>query len=194
METKNKREHLQACILRVREGDQEAFGEILTEYTPLVQAEVSRHGEGLQTCDLEDLRQIALVALYRAALAYDLGQSEVEFGLYAKICIGNALVSHLRTLRRRVPEVPFEFATSQEERFEDPAARVMEAEAYAALYASIRRHLSPYENRVWGLFVAGRSAKEIAALLDRDTHSVENAVSRIRRKLRTALGDDVKRS
>ena len=193
METKNKREHLHACILRVREGDQEAFSEILSEYTPLVFSEVSRHGEGLQAHDLEDLRQIALIALYRAVLAYDLSQSEVEFGLYAKICIGNALVSQLRALRRRVPEVSFEFAPVEEQR-EDPAARVMEEEAFAALYANIRRHLSPYENRVWGLFVAGHSAKDIAAILQRDTHSVENAVSRIRRKLRTALGDDAKRS
>ncbi len=188
METKNKREHLHACILRVREGDQAAFAELLSEYNPLIGAEVSRRGEGLQVCDLEDMRQIAMIALYRAALAYDLGQSEVEFGLYAKICIGNALVSQLRALRRRVPEVSFELVAPLEEPCEDPAARVMEAEALEALYARIRCHLSPYENRVWGLYVAGHCARDIATMLERDTHSVENAVSRIRRKLRTALG------
>ena len=189
MEAKNKREHLHAYILRVREGDQAAFAEILSEYNPLVSAAVSRRGEGLQAYDLEDMRQIAMIALYRAALSYDLAQDEVEFGLYAKICIDNALVSQLRVLRRRVHEVPFEAVSPMEEPSEDPAARVMEAEAVEALYARIRRHLSPYENRVWGLYVAGHSAKEIAAMLERDTHSVENAVSRIRRKLRTALGE-----
>ena len=190
----DKRESLCERILRVREGDQAAFAELLAEYTPLVSAEVSRHGTSLSHEDLEDLRQIALVALYRAALAFDLLQSEVEFGLYAKICISNALVSQLRVLRRRVPEVSVETLSCFEEQSEDPATAVMEQEALAALYARIHRHLSPYENRVWSLFVAGHSAKEIAAMLSKDTHSVENAVYRIRQKLRAVLGDGESRS
>lgn len=192
--TTEKRKNLHDCILRVREGDQAAFAKLLAEYTPLISAEVSRHGASLSHEDVEDLRQIALVAFYRAALAFDLLQSEVEFGLYAKICISNALVSQLRVLRRRVPEVSVETLSPLEEQSEDPAAAVMEQEALDALLARIRRHLSPYESRVWSLFVAGHSAKEIAAMLAKDTHSVENAVYRIRQKLRTALGEGERRS
>ena len=193
-QTINKRVLLHQRILRVREGDQSAFAELLAEYTPLVSAEVSRHGATLGEQDVEDLRQIALVALYRAALAFDVAQGEVEFGLYAKICISNALISQLRAIRRRVPEVSVELVSPLEEQGEDPAARVMEEEAFDALYTRIRSHLSAYENRVWSLFMAGHSAKEIAALLSKDTHSVENAVYRIRQKLRAALGADGTRS
>ncbi len=190
----NKRELLRERILRVREGDQTAFGELLEEYMPLIHAQVTCHGAELGEYDREDLRQIASVALYRAAIAFDLAQCEVEFGLYAKICISNALVSQLRLQRRRVPEVSVELVSPLEESDEDPARRVMEEEAYTALYDRIRALLSGYENRVWSLFVAGRSAKEIAALLHKDTHSVENAVYRIRQKLRAALGGDGQRS
>lgn len=193
-QTTQKREALYERIRRIREGDQDAFSELLLEYTPLVAAEVSRRSASLTEQDVEDLRQIAVVALYRAALSYDLAQSEVEFGLYAKICISNALVSHYRMLQRRVPEISLESVSLAEESGEDPASRIMEEEALAALYARIRSLLSSYENRVWGLFVAGRSAKEIAQLLHKDTHSVENAVYRIRQKLRAALGEDGLRS
>ncbi len=188
-----KRNALHACILRVRAQEQTAFDELLCEYNPLISAEVSRHGAGLGSEDLEDLRQVALLALYRAALAFDLEQAEVEFGLYAKICISNALVSQLRVLRRRVPEVSAELIAVSESGGEDPAAYLLEQEALAALYARIRSLLSPYENRVWAMYIAGRSSGEIARILQKDPHSVENAVYRIRQKLRAALGGDARK-
>ena len=188
-QSNKKRTALHACILRVRAEEQLAFDELLAEYAPLISAEVSRHGAGLGKQDLEDLRQVALLALYRAALAFDLEQSEVEFGLYAKICISNALVSQLRVFRRRMTEISTEAVAWSEGEGEDPAAALIEQEAFTALYARIRALLSPYENRVWSLYIAGRSSGEIAKMLQKDAHSVENAVYRIRQKLRAALGD-----
>ena len=187
--TAEKRQNTQACIQRIREGDQAAFAQLLADYTPLVNAEVSRHGATLGDQDREDLRQIASVALYRAALGFDLEQCEVEFGLYAKICIANALASQLRVIRRRAFEVSAQQAWLENDSEEDPTRRVLEQEAAEALYAKIRALLSPYENRVWSLFVAGRSAREIAQMLHKEPHSVENAVYRIRQKLRAALGE-----
>ena len=187
-QTINKRALLHQRILRVREGDQSAFAELLAEYTPLVSAEVSRHGATLGEQDVEDLRQIALLALYRAALGFDLLQSDVEFGLYAKICMANALVSQLRVIGRRRAETPLTDTLSCAQ-VDDPAARLMEEEALADLHKRIRAVLSPFELRVWTLYVAGYRSGEIARQLQKDTHSVENAVYRIRQKLRVALGD-----
>ncbi|MBQ8339161.1 MAG: sigma-70 family RNA polymerase sigma factor [Clostridia bacterium] len=184
-ENRAKQENL---IRRVREGEQQAFGELLTAYEPLVGAEVARAAAGVSPADVEDLRQVALLALYRAAMGYDLSQTEVEFGLYAKICIGNALSSQLRLVRRRTAEIslPAEYFVDGGE---DPASRIMEEEAAALLHARIRGVLSPYENRVWSLYTTGLRSGEIARLLHKEPHSVENAVYRIRQKLRKALGD-----
>lgn len=182
-----KREQLHNRIQAVRAGDQAAFSALLESYKPLIGAEVSRHAAGLGDQDVEDLHQSALLALYRAALNFDLSQCEVEFGLYAKICITNALLSQLRVIRRYRTEVSVGEAWIAEDGGEDPAARVMQEEAAAALYARVRSLLSPYENRVWALYMAGRPVGEIARLLQKDTHSIENAVYRIRKKLRTAL-------
>ncbi|MBO7342125.1 MAG: sigma-70 family RNA polymerase sigma factor [Clostridia bacterium] len=182
-----KREQLHKRIQAVRERDQAAFAALLSDYEPLVGAEVSRYAAGLVEQDVEDLRQTALLALYRAALNFDLSQCEVEFGLYAKICITNALLSQLRVIRRYRSEVSVGDAFHADEVGEDPAARVMQEEAATALYARVRSLLSPYENRVWSLYMAGRPVGEIARYLQKDTHSIENAVYRIRKKLRAAL-------
>lgn len=186
-QTDSKREQLYSRIQAVRAGDQVAFVALLADYEPLVGAEVSRHATGLGEQDAEDLRQCALLALYRAALNFDLSQNEVEFGLYTKICITNALLSHLRVIRRYRTEISAGDIADAGELGEDPAARVMQEEAAVALYARVRSLLSPYENRVWALYMAGRSVGEIARHLQKDTHSIENAVYRIRKKLRAAL-------
>ena len=188
MKTDKQNDKIEALLSRIREGDQAAFNDLLADYLPLVQAEVARHAAGLTHEDTVDLRQVALMALYRAAMGFDLAQREVEFGLYAKICIGNALVSQLRVLRRHAAVLPL-FESSQAPTIEDPAARVMDEEAAAVLLARIRGILSPYEYRVWTLYVAGCRSGEIARQLQKPPHSVENAVYRIRQKLRLALGD-----
>ena len=184
------RERLYDRIRLVRAGDQGAFAALLTDYAPLVGAEVSRHAEGLGAEDTEDLRQAALLALYRAALSFDLSQCGVEFGLYAKICISNALVSQLRVIKRYRTEVSVPSVFSDEQTEMDPATLLVEEENTAALYARVRSLLSPFENRVWTLYMAGFAVSSIATRLKKDTHSIENAVYRIRKKLRAALGND----
>ena len=187
MKTRQTGKDTAELIRRVREDDQAAFAALLADYEPLVHAEVARHATGLPTSDAEDLRQIALLAFYRAAMGFDLAQCEVEFGLYAKICIANALVSQLRVINRHRSE-SFDLSFHEGDGGEgDPGRRVMEEEAADALVARIRALLSPYENLVWSLFLSGLSAKEIAEKLKKDPHSVENAVYRIRQKLRRDL-------
>ena len=183
----NKREQLHNQIRAIRSGDQAAFSALLADYEPLIGATVSRHAAGLGKQDAEDLHQCALLALYRAVLNFDLSQCEVEFGLYAKICITNALISQLRVINRYNTEISVADVKDADVVGEDPAARVMQEEAAATLYARVRSLLSCYENRVWALYVAGLPVGEIARRLQKDTHSIENAVYRIRKKLRAAL-------
>ena len=104
-----------ALILRVREGDQQAFSELLDRYRPLINSLISKFGQGdLAKTFVEDLRQEAIVVFYNAILTYSENQSDVEFGLYARICISNALVSQIRSInRRRVEQCVDELAVSK---------------------------------------------------------------------------------
>ncbi len=190
MNVRKSKKDVRALILDVRGGDQNAFDTLLDQYRPLIDASVARFSSDESfSLYCEDLKQEASVVFYNSILAYDLDQNEVEFGLFAKICIYNALVSFLRALKRRsaepVAEIPQNLITVQD--FEDPSAKMLEQERLKSLYAVIRKNLSELEYKVWQLYISGRSAAEIAALLSTDEKSVNNAIYRIRKKLRAVL-------
>lgn len=190
MNVRKSKKDVRTLIIDVRGGDQNAFDTLLDQYRPLIDASVARFSSDESfSLYCEDLKQEASVVFYNSILAYDLDQNEVEFGLFAKICIYNALVSFLRALKRRsaepVAEIPQNLITVQD--FEDPSAKMLEQERLKSLYAVIRKNLSELEYKVWQLYISGRSAAEIAALLSTDEKSVNNAIYRIRKKLRAVL-------
>ena len=190
MSVRKSKMDVRALILAVRAGDQNAFDTLLDQYRPLIDASVARFSsDEAFSLYCEDLKQEASVVFYNSILAYDLEQTEVEFGLFAKICIYNALVSFLRAMKRRsaepVAEIPHNLITVQD--FEDPSARMLEQERLKSLYAVIRKNLSELEYKVWQLYISGRSASEIAALLSTNEKSINNAIYRIRKKLRIVL-------
>ena len=104
-------------ILAAQRGDETAFAALCRIYAPLILSMADRFGsaDGMETVDREDLRQEATVAFYRALRSYDADQSSVSFGLYAKICIRNRMISLLRRQRSRknrkpplkTPEIPY---------------------------------------------------------------------------------------
>jgi len=186
-----ERAELLALICCVREGEQEAFALLLDQYRPLIESQVSRFSaDAMGEADREDLRQEATMSFYHAILAYDVEQTEVEFGLYAKICISNALISQLRIQKRRTAEQLTESLSTHMivHDSEDPAGRILEQERVKALYSVIRKNLSDLEYRVWQCYMSGLTAREIGRLVGKDEKSVSNAIYRIRKKLRALLG------
>ena len=121
-----------------------------------------------------------------AISSFDTEQDGVDFGLYAKICLRNGLVSewrHLQTLRRMTPVS----LSEAELPVEDPAEQLVETERFNRLCRTVRSHLSDFENRVWWQYVTGVSVADIARELSCDERAVHNAIYRIRKKLRERL-------
>lgn len=171
-----------------KEGDQSAFAALLAQYTPLIEHQLmsarARRPDILPE-DEKDLRQEAYLAFYRALMSFDISQGEVSFGLYAKICIENGLISALRKMRPSAESLDIERMAELPAGSEgDPTRRLREQEDYEALCRRIALVLSPYENTIWQRYVAGRTAGEIADELGRDHRSIHNAIYRIRHKLR----------
>ena len=179
-------------IRLAREGDAGAFDALLVQYTPLIEnriADARAKSQNILPEDEKDLRQEACIAFYRALLNYDMEQSEVSFGLYAKICIGNALVSALRKMHPSAQVLDMEaLETLPADEEGDPTRRLREREDYEALCRVIARTLSPYENNIWQRYIAGATVAEIAAALGRESRSIHNAIYRIRHKLRSTDG------
>ena len=187
-----EKEAVRALVLSAQKGDQNAFAKLLDMYDPLISATVAKFKiSGMSDADEEDLRQEAVLAFYSALVAYDPGFSGVEFGLYAKVCICNRLVSQIRILKKHFSRSIVSYDT---EKFleglastDDPAARIAELESERSLLRLINDNLSKYEQRVFRMYVSGMSAAEMAKNLDSNEKSVSNAIYRIRKKLKKII-------
>ena len=178
---------LARLIKLVREGDQAAFVHILNQYKPLIDAAIIRFTKDeISKSHEDDLRQEATLVFYNAILNYDLDNDNVDFGLYAKICVTNALISHIRYLNKSKVE-QFSLDESISENMPEPSARIIETESLQRIDSLIRCSLSDFEYKVWCLYASGRTAAEIAKNAGKTQKSIENAVYRIRKKLRQIL-------
>lgn len=178
-----------ALLAEARNGSEEAAAALLEQYQPMIVSLTGKYTGELPEELRRDLHQEANIAFCHAVERFDPDKG-VGFGQYAKVCVRNRIVGYLRAWRKE--PVAEALPLDDPEKFfpagdSDPARDLMEQETYLALCGRIRGALSPYENRVWTLFISGLTAREIADRLRENQKSVENAVSRIRKKLRSAL-------
>lgn len=182
--------NVRLLIGEVKNGGQAAFGKLLALYEPMIRSTVNQFAAG--GADTEDLRQEALAVFYRAIMTFDPERPGMEFGLYAKICVTNALISEARAAKRRAGNTIASLDYDDYYRLragadDDLAGRVIEQESEKALRSLIKKNLSEYENRVWSLYISGRTSGEISEKLKRPEKSIDNALYRIKRKLRSLL-------
>ena len=169
-----------------REGDQSAFALLASRYYLLLKKSAAKYSESAD--DSEDLFQEGLIALHDAAMTYrqDAGAA---FYTYAGVCIRNRMISalrHQRTVRNRsiaagsideadgVPSSPES----------DPLNAVIMSEELRSFYEFLRNRLSSSEGRVLDLYLEGLSYDEIAERLGTTRKSCDNAMQRVRKKLR----------
>jgi RNA polymerase sporulation-specific sigma factor len=185
---------------RVRKGDDAAYGILAERYRPMTEGAVRRFEPSFaelgdtSVWGEDDLRQCAALALYRAAMSYDpAGKGrDVRFGLYAKICVNNALISELRKagseIRRRARKREQE---KNVPRRADPLEQLVTSEHFDSLTGAIRAALTPLERSVYDRYLAGMSVEQIARALGRSSKSVSNALYRMKIKIRGLLQNDL---
>lgn len=174
-----------SLISLCREHSDEAFDELVRRYTPMMRKVILSFGS--LPYEYSELFSEACVALHTAAGRFDVAQQEVTFGLFARICIRNRIVDLIRAaeseraiLDRDVEQMAYE--SNVEKRLE-------EREMFDTLLLSAKDLLSDYEYRVLLLHIQGYKTAAIASMLSRSAKSVDNAKSRLFRRLREAIGD-----
>lgn len=188
------KEELDSLIQRAREGSVEALQILKNKYSPLIESQVNKYfADYMSNQDREDMYEDAVSAFCSAVCNYNCGDEHVEFGLYAKICISNRLVTFIRSYNSRKISGVSSLDEMQEyigTKSGDPLDDVVQTESIKALVNIIEKSLSSYEAKVWWLYTSGMSAKKIAERVGaQDVRSVNNAIYRIRRKLRRVLGE-----
>ena len=81
-------------ILLCRARDDSAFDELVRRYTPMMRRVITSFSGA--SLDFSELFSEACVALHLAVTRYELEQSDVTFGLFARICVRNRIVDFLR--------------------------------------------------------------------------------------------------
>jgi len=192
------KDDLSALLARIRQGDENAFDILCQQYRNLIDGTVRRFlpsfeqdgGAEAELYTREDLRQYATIALYRASTTYDPADKgeKVSFGLYAKICVQNALISQLRKQKteKRRREAARQ-SGGADKRHEDPLQQIVSGEDVDELMARIGGILSGYEKRIFEAYITGKSIGEIAERLGKDKKSVSNAVYRMKAKVKGLL-------
>ncbi len=176
-------ENITKLILKVRNGDNSAFVQLCEQYKALIESMSRKYVDMYpdKNGEEEDFIQEARLALYNAALKFNIEDSKVTFGAFAKACIRNRLISYLRRAsskkRRKCQNCDVvEKATPQD--------TVIQRELGEELFALAETILSKYELYIFKMYMSGAKAKEISARIDRDEKSINNAIFRIRSKLK----------
>lgn len=182
-----------------REARSDSFSALSHLYRPLLESLTARYfaigsSEGFFAdahTAREELMQEARIGLCRAAETYGDGH-HTTFGLYAKVCIRNRMVSYLRREHGMLSVSELSVDTLDDccigrEDCGDPGETVVSNEAFHTLYRSFHASMTDYERSVFHLYIAGASYKAIAKRLGVTEKSVDNAVCRVRRKLREAM-------
>lgn len=172
-------------ILASRNHDDSAFCELAKRYAPLMNKVISGFLDSSLSDD--DMFAEATVALHTALLRFDTEQDDVTFGLFARICIQHRLIDILRREQARpeLVDMNIDEITSEDE----PLRGIVSRERITELLLGAQRALSEYEYKVLLLHIQGYKSSAIAKELGKTAKSVDNAKSRIFRRLRQMFGN-----
>ena len=173
----------------VKNGKPLSFDAVYSLYLPLIQSATLKlmKAYGIGDSEEDDIAQEAALALYKAALAFDTAKG-ISFGHYAKICIQNRIISYIRSNKSRgeAGDAPYEFYCDTPAG-STPEELIISAEALTELNNKISATLTEFEAAVFRLYLEDLSYEDISHAIGKPKKSVDNAISRIKAKLRKLL-------
>ncbi len=176
----------QHILDRVRANDEKAFVLLLNAQMPMIRQETARFRN--VAVDEDDLAQEAALGLLAAAKAFR-KNGGASFATFARICVRRRLINTVRTLpMEEIPhESPFDVCERDADLTMSPDRLIQEKEEETALLSKLKSELSEREYRVLILHISSYSYSDIARILRISPKSVDNALQRIRRKLKSKL-------
>ena len=191
-------------VLEAKNGNDIACEYILNKYKPMVRS-ISR-AYFLLGGDREDIVQEGMIGLYRAICSYELpdgevsGQENAGFATYANICIRRQIYSAIKAASRQkhMPLNDYVSLNSEENTstieaaggpellagLMNPEEIIINREATEILRRKIEGKLSKFEKEVLKQYLNGCKYEEIGAMLGKESKSIDNALQRIRKKLK----------
>lgn len=166
-----------AAVCRNEPDNPECIDLLIKRYLPLIKSRAAKFSG--DNVSVDDLASEGLLAFFKAVCAYDELRGN-SFSAYASVCVSNRMISVVRSADNS--PLFAEYADEGED-LNTPETICMEKE----LYSEILSKLSKKERDIFRFYIDGTCYSEIASVLGISVKSVDNAVQRIRKKLRMLI-------
>lgn len=186
----------------VHANNEEARSIVYKKYEPLI---VSYSKKMLPYCknaglEVNDLVQEGMLGLTNAINTFK-EDKNILFYTYAKTCIERKIISS-SIKANRFKHKPLNDSLSFDQEVVDgsihlgdffgndninPEKLVINEEQYVELVEELNKVLTEFESQVFSLKTNGFDYKEIASILDRNSKAIDNALQRIKSKLKKIL-------
>lgn len=192
-------------IDRQRGGEEEITEYICDKYKNLVRSKAK--SMFILGGDNEDLIQEGMIGLFKAVRDYDCGR-DASFYTFADLCISRQMYTAVQASKRQKHRPLNTYVSlygntvgadsSREEDTEllealanraelSPEELFIDKERVEYLEGAIEKELSTFEKQVLDLYMTGMPYTQIAKVLGRDEKSTDNALQRLKSKIRKML-------
>lgn len=180
-------------IERLRNGESEISDYLMEKYKGTVKKRA--RAMYLIGGETDDLIQEGMIGLFKAVQDYR-PDREASFRTFAGLCIDRQLYSAVKnsTRQKHIPLNSYVSLSEEEESgsleglwSENPEALVIDRENTGILEKEISKALSPMENKVLDYYLRGYGYVQIAEIMGKTPKSIDNALQRIRGKIRTCI-------
>ena len=184
-------------IRQMRAGDKEIVDYLMVKYKNLVRKKANAFF--LIGADNDDLIQEGMIGLFKAIRDYQ-EDKEVSFYHFAELCISRQMYTAMEASQRKKHAPLNSYVSLYEETNEEgkmplsevlqsltdgnPEDLVIDRENVLAFQEKINERLSKMERQVLVLTLQGLDYQQIAEIMEKSAKSIDNALQRIKGKLR----------
>ena len=193
-------------ILRLRDGEEAITDYIMDKYKNMVRSKAK--SMYILGADREDLIQEGMIGLFKAVRDYDTGR-DASFFTFAELCVSRQMYTAIQAAGRQkhmplntyvslyadgadgedgLREAGRGLLESAASRLEqNPEELLIDRENVKRLEEVMEKELSSFEKQVLDLYLTGMKYSQIARVLGKDDKSTDNALQRIKAKLKRAI-------
>ena len=190
-------------ICRLRDGEEDIMDYIMKKYKNLVRK--NAQNMYILGAEEQDLIQEGMIGLFNAIKDYDSGR-DASFFTFADLCISRRMYNAIKASQRE-KHIPLNnyvslYGDNDDKNSEgksgviellsageisNPENLLIDQENVKQIQEIVDKELSAFEKQVFDLYITGMKYVQIAKVLGRDEKSTDNALQRIKSKLKKAI-------
>lgn len=176
-----------ALVLKAKSGDTVALTRLIERYSDVI-LQKAKSFKGLSGIESDDLYQEGMIGFVASVYSFD-ETREIQFSTYAVTVASRKMLSALKKANSN-SNLPLRSYVSIEEKDNllsyspTPEEIIIHNEELDKITDFIKTNLSKTEKKVLKLSLLGMSYSEIADILECTEKSVDNAIQRVRKKIR----------